>query len=393
MSCGPDEDLYDLVQANDPFLNDAPIALAKASTLSGYAPLQVEFTGSDSRDDQGIVEYFWNFSEGSSKEPNPVFNFQNPGVYPVSLRVKDSQGLESTAELVISVNSFSDGEVSKIACSEGGKQANENGRKIWCWDQIEIPSYSGKKGISFSNGELHLDSECYEQQVFKTEDRIRFKINPTGPTVGSWCANNYNMRAEIRTSPWLVNHAPGTEEWFGWSYYFGENYIIDTANQWSFFQTHNGINGENALFALWVIRDDQFRGHQAGEIYVVNSSTPGQPIYSPTGITPSAGQKIDVVVKVVWGDEDIGYLQVWINGNQVYSSSGRTITPSHPFGGNAKWGIYKWPWRNGENVSRSASVGVTSLEASMGSLRMITRKPWDPDYGKDSYFAVSPEQD
>jgi hypothetical protein len=83
-------------------------------------------------------------------------------------------------------------------------------------------------------------------------------------------------------------------------------------------------------------------------------------------------------------------LQVWINDKKVYDKQVATIYSDYPWGGNAKWGIYKWPWRNAERVQQSLDQGITHLETFMGPLRMITRKPGDVDYLKDSYSEVRP---
>lgn len=371
--------------------DEPPVAVAFAEPLVGNAPLLVKFDGSKSTDDEMVEEYFWNFSEQTSTLVSPEHTFHTPGIYEVLLRVTDNEGLAGETKLTVTVLEPNQIENTQISCEEGGGKADESGRKIWCWNDVSIPSYSDRKGIAVSNRELHVDSECYENQVSIVEDRLQFHVNPTGPQVGSWCENDFNMRAEIRTSPWPIRHTPGTEEWFGWTYYFEDDYIIDSASQWLFFQVHNGIRGENALIAIWVVHEGQFSGHDAGELFVVNSSTPGSPIYSPTGFKPMSGTKLDVVVQVIWGDENTGLLNVWFNGNQVYSATGRTITPTHDYGGNAKWGIYKWPWRKSDGVESSKSVGVTSIKTSMGPLRIITRKPDDPNYRKYSFEAVSPD--
>lgn len=198
------------------------------------------------------------------------------------------------------------------------------------------------------------------------------------------------MRAEISTLPWKVNHPPkGTEEWMGWSYTFGNNYKIDEKVQWLFFQAHEGTNGQNPLLAFWVISDGGAGSKVPGEIHVVNS-TESKNKYYPTGIIPRAGQTVNIVVHVVWGDNNDGLLQVWMNGNKVHDKKERTIRASNPVGGNPKWGIYKWPWRDKSYVDQSAAQGIHTLETYMGTLRMITRRPGDADYGKDAYSAVAP---
>jgi len=273
-------------------------------------------------------------------------------------------------------------------CITNGGLAGDTGLKTWCWENITIPDYTASKGTSFSEGELHIDSECFEKQVSKKGNQLKFNVNPTYPAVGNWCSRDFNMRAEIRTKPWDIRHSKGTEEWFGWSYAFGDDYVIDKNNQWLFFQVHPGMFGVSPHTELMITKDGQFNGHDAGEIYVVNSANGKE--YQPTGITPKAGETLDIVVHAIWGDASNGLLQVWINGQKLYDRQVATVYDAYPWGGNAKWGIYKWPWANESSVQKSLQQGVKSLETYMGPLRMITRRPGDDDYGKDSYAEVAP---
>ena len=278
----------------------------------------------------------------------------------------------------------------EVVCETKGAMGNETGLKVWCWGDVEIPDYSSKVGVPFSNGQLKINSECYEKQVSKEDSRLKFSINPTYPEVGNWCSNAYNMRAEISTEPWKINHPAGTEEWFGWSYSFGDNYIVDTKNPWAFFQVHEGTAGETPLIAMWSVNEGGAGSGNAGEVLVVNNCNDSKSTYYSTGIIPKAGQTLDIVIHVIWGDDNDGLLQVWIDGGKVVDEQERTVRASHPVGGNAKWGIYKWPWRNGDDVQKSRDLGITKLETYMGALRIITRKPEDSEYKKDSYSLVAP---
>ena len=308
--------------------------------------------------------------------------------------VKEDQSItteEGTVTVVITPeeNSTTPEENNNSNCVTNGGLAGDTGLKTWCWESVTLPQYFGSKGVSFSNGELVIDSECYEQQITKVGNQLKFRVNPTTPEVGSWCSRDYNMRAEIRTAPWNIRHPKGTEEWFGWSYTFGNDYVVDQNNQWLFWQVHHGVVGDSPQTELMIIKDGQFNGHNAGEIYVVNNVTDGEK-YNPTGIKPTAGQKLDIVVHVVWDDASNGLLQVWINGQSVYDKQVATVYSSSPWGGNAKWGIYKWPWASSNGVQQSQQQGITHLETFMGNLRIITRQPGNSDYLHDSFSLVAP---
>ena len=276
-----------------------------------------------------------------------------------------------------------------IRCKTRGGFANDTGLKVWCWDGLKIPKYSGQQGVAFSEGQLKVDSECDEKQVIIVGDHLTFSVDPTNAIDDDWCSKAFNMRAEIRTVPWHINHKKGTEEWFGWSYTFDEDYIIDRATPWLFFQVHPGIRDVSPHTALWVIKENQFEGHNAGEIFVVNTANDKE--YNPTGMLPKAGETINLVVHAIWGDKSNGLLQVWINGISVYDRQVATIFKKYPWGGNAKWGIYKWRWANAKDVQKSLQKGVNNLRTSMGSLRIITRMPNDPEYGKSAYSSVEPQ--
>ena len=366
--------------------NQAPTAVAFANPMSGEVPLTVNFNGSSSSDDNAVSSYYWDIPGNSSSSENPTHTFIEPGEYNITLTVTDADGLSDTSSITISATQSTSGNTS---CTTQGGKAGDSGFKSWCWEDISIPNYSDKKGVAVSNNELYIDSECYEKQVTNYGDQLRFQINPTNPTPESWCNQDYNMRAEIRTSPWRVENPLGTEEWFGWSYTFGNDYLIDQHSQWKFFQVYPGPSGLSPNISLEIIHGSQFNNHDAGEIYVVRQG--GDKDYHPTGITPIAGQKLNVVVHVIWGNSSNGLLQVWINDSKVYDEQASTTThPETPWGGNAKWGIYKWPWKKAENVQQSLNQGITKLTTYLGPIRMITRKPGDTDYGKDAYSQVTP---
>ncbi|MBX7094386.1 MAG: gliding motility-associated C-terminal domain-containing protein [Flavobacteriales bacterium] len=75
------------------------VALIKASTTGGPAPLYVEFSNESSAEN---LE--WNFGDGEiSKEANPLHKFEEPGSYTVSVVVKDQKGNRSTDQITIVV--------------------------------------------------------------------------------------------------------------------------------------------------------------------------------------------------------------------------------------------------------------------------------------------------
>ena len=82
--------------------NEAPVAVISATPKTGTAPLAVTFTGSGSTDDQGIINYFWDFNDGTTSTlANPNHTFTLAGSYDVSLKVTDVGGLSHVARTTI----------------------------------------------------------------------------------------------------------------------------------------------------------------------------------------------------------------------------------------------------------------------------------------------------
>ena len=279
------------------------------------------------------------------------------------------------------------GENENELCVTSGGFANDIGLKTWCWGDVPV-SAGGPENYSFSDGQLSVGVECNLNQVSNLGQQLRFNLDLNKP-VAEWCRNDFNLRAEVSTSPWLVNHPVGTEEWFGWSYTFGDNYKIDLNNSWAFFQVHEGTTGETPLISLWSVRENGPGSGKAGELHVVNASG-DKSIYAPTGIMSEAGKTVKIVVHVIWGLEEEGLYEVWMDDIKVYEKVGGTVRASNPVGGNAKFGIYKWGWRDQASVDSSIQQGIDHLETFMGPLRIITRKTDDPEYGKNSYDQVVP---
>ncbi len=84
--------------------NRPPDSRPSASTLSGVAPLKVQFGKGKSSDDKGIASYKWYFMDGTtSTDPNPSHTFTKPGTYKVILSLHDQEGLENGRIIIIRV--------------------------------------------------------------------------------------------------------------------------------------------------------------------------------------------------------------------------------------------------------------------------------------------------
>ncbi|MGS0525490.1 PKD domain-containing protein [Zobellia nedashkovskayae] len=283
--------------------NTAPVAKASADRTSGTVPLAVAFTGSGSTDDTGVTGYSWDFKDGNgSDQTDASHTFETAGTYAVELTVTDAEGLTNTSSLNINVTT-----AGNLPCSTGSGAADENGPKVWCWENISVP-----EDRFFSDHELFISSHCNPGMVTKSGNRLRFKVNPTTPSAPSDCGD-YNYRAEIREHPSDVNYPSGTEQWWGFDYKFENDYKVDQ-QPWIFWQTHGSFSYPNFPMTNLQIGPANYggTGGSKGELYVQNNAiTTGSSKYASTGIVPRAGQTIKVVIHMVWGDENSGRYQVW----------------------------------------------------------------------------------
>ncbi|MCL6275684.1 PKD domain-containing protein, partial [Muricauda sp. 2012CJ35-5] len=93
------------VTVNEAAGNQPPSAIATASVQSGTTPLLVDFTGSNSIDDVGVVSYFWDFKDGNTSTlADPSNTFGTAGSYDVELTVTDAENETDTATLTITVS-------------------------------------------------------------------------------------------------------------------------------------------------------------------------------------------------------------------------------------------------------------------------------------------------
>ncbi|MGZ4042940.1 MAG: T9SS type B sorting domain-containing protein [Bacteroidia bacterium] len=80
---------------------DSVTALFTSTVTSGVFPLPVNFTNNSS---SNAVTYFWSFGDGNSSSVySPANTFQNPGTYPVTLTVTNSNGCSDTYTMQIIV--------------------------------------------------------------------------------------------------------------------------------------------------------------------------------------------------------------------------------------------------------------------------------------------------
>ena len=141
--------------------NEAPKANVTANPTSGNAPLNVQFTGNTSTDDDGITSYFWDFKDGSTAaNQNPSHSFVNPGVYAVELTVKDAQGLSDTKSVSITVNEASGGSDDG---DDGGSDGGSSG------GNAPPGYYVATNGTSYNSGQSASSPWSLEHAFYVAE--------------------------------------------------------------------------------------------------------------------------------------------------------------------------------------------------------------------------------
>lgn len=265
------------------------------------------------------------------------------------------------------------------------------GFKIWSWKDLEAEINGTSRLASFNNSTLNKSVDYYAPSAYVKGKRLHFRLNPTIASPQGQ-THAYNFRSEIRSNPSGVDHAIGTEEWWGFDYRFEEGYIPDVV-PWIMFQTHGSFSvPSNPMTSIWVV-EEGFNGDTGneGEIYVTNAAfNTASAKYTRTGVFSSEGKTLSVVIKIVWGDNTNGEYKVWINGVNVYDEQERTVFVEQPIGGYWKAGIYKWRWQIAANVVASAVLGIDNLHVSIGDMRQIMYLPNSTNKTGDEFHKVSP---
>lgn len=257
--------------------------------------------------------------------------------------------------------------------------------RIWNWAKMMLPEYDWEDGAAFGKG-LYIDI-AYDDQSISIDGRsLKFSIDPL--LVPGDAPGPHSYRSEVHTSPWPINHPLGTEQWIGWVYTFGEDYVIDTTAPITIFQNHPGIHGESPQLELEIAAYHNPHPAIGGEIQIINAANNDRLV---TPVRPQAGESLEVVIHTVYGLGDEGVLQVWLNGVLYYDENVSTVYSDYPWGGNNKWGIYHHMFNNSPaDVESSLAIGAGQFSLSMSPLRLITRTPESAGYGSNAYNLVRP---
>jgi C1A family cysteine protease len=256
--------------------NSAPVAVISAAPTSGYIPLEVTFSGSDSYDSDGIiVAYEWDFGDGTNATGMTVqHTFLTVGTYYATLMVRDDKGAYSYNYVEISANSQA-----SILINHGAEYANSRLVTL----NISVMNATNFSEMQFSNdGVVWLTPEPFatvKDWTLSDGDGTKtvytkIKDNggnwsesfndtifldstaPSTPTVqdsGKYTKYNTELSATwacedlesgIMESQYAIGTTPGATDVVSWTYAGANNYIY----QWGL----NLVNGSTYYFSLKV---------------------------------------------------------------------------------------------------------------------------------------------
>lgn len=241
--------------------------------------------------------------------------------------------------------------------------------------------------------------------------RVKFHIDPMNPAdrlVGAPYPHHY--RAEFTRNPWPIRVPLHVEEWLGFSYIFPTEEEGFTQNQSpvAIYQNHperlNGQPNNPPGFYIEIAFPDQLRRKRdpyyytplGGEIMICNLVRDIR--WVAQGVRVEPGARLDFVIQIVYGLEDEGLLNVWINGELMTwpgndkvpaGNIGSTVWPYLPVGGNSKLGLYHHQFKYEEPVQLNLSKGHTHMDMWMTDWNDLFREPTAWDYkNMNAYDAV-----
>ena len=164
--------------------NTPPLANASASPPNGVAPLNVQFNGSNSIDNDGtIVNYAWQFGDGgASTQANPQYIYNSTGSFIAQLIVTDNSGNRDTTSVVVAVQS--PGGQTLLRINVGGSEYTASNGNVFEADQKYSDggwgfADSGSVRIEDKEIDNTSDEELYLTQREKVELNYLFDM-PNG---------------------------------------------------------------------------------------------------------------------------------------------------------------------------------------------------------------------
>lgn len=257
-----------------------------------------------------------------------------------------------------------------------GGRANAYGYFHWPFENVDINITNNATENSgyVSSQEFDHSHHYATNGISKVSNEIRFLlVAQDGNEVGE--AEDGNYRQEYAEAEWDSRKVLGTQEFVGFTYRFGSGYIPDTACEWLFWQNKTIDSGVSSSPAMEiVVASTGLYGATGGEI-IVKHDAGNTSNRTLTGIIPVANQTLNIVLEMIHDEVVNGLFKVWINDVLVHNVQDRTVYTDRLWGGNNKFGIYKFPWKNQVDIDASDALGITQLETFLGQLRIYRLRP------------------
>lgn len=205
--------------------NDAPVAVASATPMSGAVPLQVDFTGDNSTDDFAVVSYLWDFKDGSATvtDANPSHTFTTPGIYLVELTVEDDAALTNMTTITIVVgtsnneapvaliNATPDNGVAPLTIAFNGSNSTDDAAVVsylWNFDDGSATSTEMSPSHIFAQkGTYQVSLTVEDVEGLSNVQTITIVVGESGASniVGMLLINPAKDVAQVR----LIDNGPG----------------------------------------------------------------------------------------------------------------------------------------------------------------------------------------
>jgi len=188
------EDGY-LCAVAENYKGQEPVAVLRATPVSGSAPLNISFDASQSYDPDGsIVTYEWDpdgdgsYAEAFESETSLNYMYSATGMYTAGLRVTDNSGLFDTTTVTIIVNG---------ASQQGdwwmfGRDPQHTRQSSFVGPQTASVKWKYKMGPVFSSPAIAADGTVY----VGSNDYHLYALNPDGTL--QW---KYKTDWSVRSSP------------------------------------------------------------------------------------------------------------------------------------------------------------------------------------------------
>ena len=191
---------------NPPPANSPPNAVINASKTSGYAPLSLEFDGSQSSDRDGsVTNYSWEFGDGTSSLGSQAnHTYTSLGLFTATLTVSDDDGASSSTSVQIKSHAQAAGYYTGFIFSDVTQSFTEvaviigTDLNIHAYDRFNFrTSYWGDLSVTEDRATGVLSAEVWDPAF----------VFPGGSTVGI-----VNVAADISARQYVIGTYSGVAD-------------------------------------------------------------------------------------------------------------------------------------------------------------------------------------